>query len=125
MGMTSSNWQQVKGNNNTWSMDLNVAKQFNEYDVADYARFSRLLNQLQGPQTINMAWNSANGVWEWEVNGWEWPWDDMGTPTEGANYGTGVNRDAVDSINCTHEWVNISFNHVQLACKHCGVDKSE
>lgn len=24
---------------------------------------------------------------------------------------------------CDHEWVNVSFNHVRLACKYCGVDK--
>lgn len=24
---------------------------------------------------------------------------------------------------CNHEWVNISLNHVKLACKHCGIDK--
>lgn len=26
---------------------------------------------------------------------------------------------------CNHEWVNVSFNHVTLACKFCGQDKPE
>ncbi len=24
---------------------------------------------------------------------------------------------------CTHEWVNVSFNFINEACKHCGTDK--
>lgn len=27
------------------------------------------------------------------------------------------------SPTCNHEWVNISLNHIKMACKHCGVDK--
>lgn len=128
MGLTSTAWQQVKSKGGTWSMDLGIAKQLNSWELAEYPRFSRALSQLSSGQMINMAWNSANGVWEWEIEGWNWPWDDMGTPTEGADYGTGINRDAVggaSDIPCRHEWVNISFAHIQLACRHCGVDKSE
>ena len=30
-----------------------------------------------------------------------------------------------DAEVCKHEWVNISFNFVHEACKHCGMDKKE
>jgi hypothetical protein len=26
---------------------------------------------------------------------------------------------------CEHEWVNVSFNFVHEACKHCGIDKKD
>lgn len=26
------------------------------------------------------------------------------------------------SRGCEHRWVNVSFAHLRLACKHCGVD---
>lgn len=126
--ITSAHWHQVKGNNNTWTMDYTVADNLPIYTVAQYPRFKRSID-MNPNSKISMAWNSANGVWEWEIDGWNWPWEDESeTPNEGAEYGTGVSRDVgLDGSNrtCTHEWVNISFHHLQLACKHCGIDKPE
>lgn len=28
-----------------------------------------------------------------------------------------------DAEVCKHEWVNVSFNFINEACKHCGTDK--
>ena len=128
MELTSTAWQQVKGGQGTWSMELDLAKQMHSWEIAEYPRFSRALSQLSSGQMINMAWNQANGVWEWEIEGWNWPWEDEseGANGDGTGYGTGYRRDAgLDGSNrpCSHEWVNISFNHLQLACKHCGIDK--
>ena len=33
------------------------------------------------------------------------------------------NDSASSSKYCDHVWVNISFNHIRLACKSCGIDK--
>ena len=129
MGLTSTAWQQVKGGQGTWSMDLDLAKQMNSWELAEYPRFSRALNQLAPGHMINMAWNQSNGVWEWEIEGWNWPWDESeGTDDKGTDYGTGVRRDSGLSGNsrrCEHDWVNVSFAHVHMACRHCGVDKPE
>ena len=133
MGLTSTAWQQVKTSSNVWTMDRSFVTQFNQYEIAEYPRFMRLVNNLSGNGKIAMAWNVVNGVWEWELDGWNWPWGDSdeetaNKPVDGADYGTGStygNRNRTDSHNCKHEWVNISFHHFQLACKHCGIDKPE
>lgn len=129
MGLTSTAWQQVKGSNNTWTLDLSLAKQMNSYEVAEYPRFNRALSQLSNDQLINMAWNQSNGVWEWEINGWNWPWEDEHEgPVEGSDYGTGVNSGSGNnghSSTCQHDWVNVSFVHLHMACRHCGIDKPD
>jgi hypothetical protein len=44
----------------------------------------------------------------------EWEWE----PEEEQAVGS-----ATPPPSCNHEWVNIGFNHIRIACKHCGVDK--
>ncbi len=126
--ISSPNWNQVKGDHNTWTMDYGVADSLPIYTVAQYPRFKRSID-LNPMSKISMAWNSANGVWEWEIDGWNWPWEDESeVPDGGSDYGTGVRSgDGMGGGNrtCSHEWVNISFHHMQLACKHCGIDKPE
>ena len=46
---------------------------------------------------------------------WDWEWD---REEEDAV----VNKDAVE---CTHEWVNVGFSTIQLACKKCDKDAPE
>ena len=126
--ITSAHWHQVKDSNNTWTMDYTVADNLPIYTVAQYPRFKRSID-MNPSSKISMAWNSANGVWEWEIDGWNWPWEDESeVPGGGSDYGTGVRSgDGMGGGNrtCSHEWVNISFHHYQLACKHCGIDKPE
>lgn len=130
MGLTSTAFQQAKGKGMVWSMELSITRSFDSKQIAEYARFSQATAKLSNLHQIGMVWNSSTGVWEWEIEGWNWPWEDESETTDnpGANYGTGVNRDAgVDGGNhpCLHEWVNISFSHLHLACRLCGVDKPE
>jgi hypothetical protein len=130
MGLTSYCWSLVKDNNNTWSMDPKVAAQFQANEVADYYKFKTAITGLADSYKIHMAWNQANGVWEWEIDGWNWPWEDEseGQIPQGGSYGTGANQHASDTSGtsrCIHEWVNISFHHLHMACKYCGVDKPE
>jgi hypothetical protein len=44
-------------------------------------------------------------------------------------YGTQVNPDYIETKDsdsgCKHEYVNVSFSHVILACKFCGLDKPQ
>lgn len=46
----------------------------------------------------------ATSYWDWEMD-----YDSV----------DGVNKDA---FTCTHEWVNVGFNTVRMACKHCNRD---
>lgn len=48
-----------------------------------------------------------------DANLWDWDIEEYAHSTNAHNPGP----------ECNHEWVNVSFNHVHLACKHCGVDK--
>ena len=57
------------------------------------------------------------GSWMYTENKDAQPWDwDL------EEYSYSMNMRNPDQ-GCAHEWVNVSFNHVRLACKHCGVDK--
>lgn len=128
MGLTSTNWQTTRSKNNGWIMQYEVADGLHIDTVADYSKFKKVIDHCPNA-SINMVWNNVNGVWEWEISGWHWPWEDeLEGDIEGSEYGTGVSRDGTkggDSNTCNHEWVNVGFHHIQLACRHCGVDKPE
>ena len=129
MGLTSTAWQQVKGSSNTWTLDITLAKQLKRYEIAEYPRFEKAIAQLPQAASIHMAWNHSNGVWEWEMSTWNWPWEDENEgPVEGSGYGTGTNHsDSGNASNrpCQHDWVNVSFAHIHMACRHCGLDKPD
>jgi hypothetical protein len=30
-----------------------------------------------------------------------------------------------ETLYCSHEWVNVGFNHIKMVCKHCDIDKKD
>ena len=52
-----------------------------------------------------------------------WPyWYGRNVPVDGYYYG---DEQPTTQPACQHEWVNVSFNLITMACKHCGQDKED
>jgi hypothetical protein len=53
---------------------------------------------------------------QYHDDAWAWDWDDMPVSSKAED---GISTNEV----CNHEWVNVSFHHIHMACKFCGIDK--
>lgn len=64
--------------------------------------------------------------WEWP-NALEWTEDELYSDVSIS--ASGIYRIDTSTItggnDCSHDWVNISFNNLHYVCKHCGIDKCE
>lgn len=70
-----------------------------------------LLQELLHYHTISeikFSFCIHTSLWDWEL--------------EGGALSEEVNKDA---LTCTHEWVNVGFSTIKMACKHCDGDAPE
>ena len=114
MTVNPTSWSLVPGIR--WNMKI---KDLTGLDIVvnnDDTQFRRLMS-MQPETLVNITLGQGGMGWDWTVAASSY--DDHYWPT---NYGTGYDSD-ITYNSCKHDWVNVSFNHVQIACKHCGVDK--
>lgn len=81
-----------------------------EFQVVDADELKRELSKCSNGRDVNFAVQlHSNGIYSSLWN-WNFPED----KEEDAKY--------TATMPCSHEWVNMGFMSIKMACKHCAVD---